>query len=46
MENIIRLPTVIETGINILKNQTVSGIIEIGKRLIGAKEQLHHREWT
>jgi hypothetical protein len=45
MDSITRPIAVIETEINILKNQTASGIIEIGKRLIEAKEQLQHGEW-
>lgn len=36
---------VIETEINFYKQQTASGIIEIGKRLIEAKKQLSHGEW-
>jgi ParB family chromosome partitioning protein len=36
---------VIETEINFYKTQTATGIIEIGKRLIEAKEQLQHGEW-
>jgi len=36
---------VIETEINFYKNQTATGIIEIGKRLIEAKSQLPHGGW-
>lgn len=35
----------IEAEINFYKAQTASGIIEIGKRLIEAKQQLQHGEW-
>jgi chromosome segregation ATPase len=35
----------IENEINFYKQQTAIGIIEIGKRLIEAKEQLPHGEW-
>lgn len=36
---------VIETEIHFYKQQTATGIIEIGKRLIEAKSQLQHGEW-
>lgn len=36
---------VIEAEINFYKQQTATGIIEIGKRLIEAKQQLQHGEW-
>lgn len=36
---------VLEAEIVMLKNQTAQNIIEIGKRLIEAKEQLPHGEW-
>lgn len=36
---------VIEAEINFYKTQTASGIIEIGKRLIEAKELIQHGEW-
>lgn len=45
MEEIQRPLEVIETEINFYKNQTATGIIEIGKRLIEAKAQLPHGEW-
>jgi hypothetical protein len=45
MGNITRPLEVIESEINFYKSQTASGIIEIGKRLIEAKEQLQHGEW-
>ncbi|PSM59024.1 hypothetical protein C4L39_03970 [Clostridium diolis] len=32
-------------GVNFYKQQTAIGIIEIGKRLIEAKEQVSHGEW-
>jgi hypothetical protein len=35
----------IESEINFYKQQTAIGIIEIGKRLIEAKEQVNHGEW-
>jgi len=35
----------IETEITILKHQTAQNIIEIGSRLIQAKEMLSHGEW-
>lgn len=35
----------IEGEINFYKQQTAIGIIEIGKRLIEAKQQLNHGEW-
>lgn len=45
MSDIIRPLEVIEAEINFYKQQTASGIIEIGKRLIEAKKQLRHGEW-
>jgi hypothetical protein len=45
MEQITRPLEVIESEINFYKSQTASGIIEIGKRLIEAKEQLQHGKW-
>jgi ParB family chromosome partitioning protein len=45
LEEIQRPLEVIETEINFYKNQTATGIIEIGKRLIEAKAQLPHGEW-
>lgn len=36
---------IIEGEINFYKQQTAIGIMEIGKRLIEAKEQLPHGEW-
>lgn len=45
MNEIQRPLEVIETEINFYKNQTATGIIEIGKRLIEAKSQLPHGEW-
>ena len=45
MNEITRPLEVIETEINFYKQQTASGIIEIGKRLIEAKKQLSHGEW-
>lgn len=41
----IRPLETIESEINFYKQQTAIGIIEIGKRLIEAKEQLPHGEW-
>lgn len=35
----------IELEINFYKDQTATGIIEVGKRLIEAKQQLTHGEW-
>jgi DNA repair exonuclease SbcCD ATPase subunit len=43
---IIRPLGVIETEINFYKQQTATGIIEIGKRLIEAKSQLEHGQWS
>lgn len=45
MDNIQRPLSQIEAEINILKVQTAQNIIEIGKRLIEAKEQLQHGAW-
>lgn len=45
MGQITRPIEVIETEINFYKSQAASGIIEIGKRLIEAKEQLPHGKW-
>lgn len=45
MNEVTRPLEVIETEINFYKQQTASGIIEIGKRLIEAKKQLSHGEW-
>lgn len=45
MNELQRPLEVIETEINFYKNQTATGIIEIGKRLIEAKAQLPHGEW-
>lgn len=45
MNELQRPLEVIETEINFYKNQTATGIIEIGKRLIEAKSQLPHGEW-
>lgn len=45
MNELQRPLEVIETEINFYKNQTATGIIEIGKRLIEAKTQLPHGEW-
>jgi DNA repair exonuclease SbcCD ATPase subunit len=45
MNEITRPLKVIEAEINFYKGQTATGIIEIGKRLIEAKEQLPHGEW-
>lgn len=45
-ENKIARPLeVIETEINFYKQQTATGIIEIGKRLIEAKSLLEHGQW-
>ena len=44
-EIIIRPLEVIEAEIQFYKQQTAIGIIEIGKRLIEAKEQLQHGQW-
>lgn len=45
MNEVTRPLEVIETEINFYKQQTASGIIEIGRRLIEAKKQLGHGEW-
>ena len=45
MNELTRPLEVIEAEINFYKGQTATGIIEIGKRLIEAKEQLRHGEW-
>lgn len=45
MSQLTRPLEVIETEINFYKQQTATGIIEIGKRLIEAKSQLQHGEW-
>ncbi len=46
MSNKITRPLeIIETEINFYKQQTATGIIEIGKRLIEAKAQLEHGQW-
>lgn len=45
MSNVSRPLEVIESEINFYKQQTATGIIEIGKRLIEAKQQLPHGEW-
>lgn len=44
-KSIVRSLEVIEAEINFYKQQTATGIIEIGKRLIEAKEQLQHGKW-
>ena len=44
-KNIVRSLAVIEAEIHFYKQQTATGIIEIGKRLIEAKEQLQHGQW-
>ena len=44
-KNIVRPLEHIEAEINFYKQQTATGIIEIGKRLIEAKEQLKHGQW-
>lgn len=44
MSDIVSIDT-LTAEILILKNQTAANIIEIGKRLIIAKEQLPHGEW-
>lgn len=44
-KNITRPLEVIETEINFYKQQTATGIIEIGKRLIEAKEIVGHGGW-
>jgi hypothetical protein len=41
----VRPLKLIEAEINFYKTQTASGIFEIGKRLIEAKEQIPHGEW-
>jgi len=43
--NIVRPLELIEAEINFYKQQTATGIIEIGKRLIEAKKQLQHGQW-
>ena len=45
MNELQRPLDVIETEINFYKTQTATGIIETGKRLIEAKEQLPHGKW-
>lgn len=45
MADIARSLEVIEAEINFYKQQTASGIVEIGKRLIEAKGQLQHGKW-
>lgn len=45
MNEIQRPLEVIESEIAFYKTQTATGIIEIGKRLTEAKEQLPHGEW-
>lgn len=45
MNEVTRPLEVIETEINFYKQQTASGIIEIGRRLIEAKAQLEHGQW-
>ena len=44
-KNIVRPLELIEAEINFYKQQTATGIIEIGKRLIEAKKQLQHGQW-
>jgi hypothetical protein len=41
----VRPLELIEAEINFYKGRTADGIIEIGKRLIEAKEQISHGEW-
>lgn len=45
MNEITRPLEIIETEIIFYKQQTATGIIEIGKRLIEAKSQLQHGDW-
>jgi hypothetical protein len=45
MNSLIRSLDVIEAEISFYKSQTATGIIEVGKRLIEAKEQIPHGEW-
>lgn len=45
MNEPVRSLEVIEAEINFYKNQAATGIIETGKRLIEAKQQLKHGEW-
>jgi len=45
MSDLVRSLQIIETEINFYKQQTATGIIEIGKRLIEAKSQMQHGEW-
>lgn len=45
MNKLARPLELIEAEINFYKTQTANGIIEIGKRLIEAKEQIPHGEW-
>lgn len=45
MNELSRPLEIIETEIHFYKQQTATGIIEIGKRLIEAKTQLQHGEW-
>lgn len=45
MSEVTRPLGVIETEINFYKQQTATGMIEIGKRLIEAKSQLEHGQW-
>jgi chromosome segregation ATPase len=46
MNELTRPLELIEAEINFYKAQTANGIIEIGKRLIEAKEQVAHGEWS
>ena len=45
MSEIVRPLELIEAEINFYKQQTATGIIEIGKRLIEAKKQIQHGQW-